>query len=228
MQESQKPLIERLSFSGPFLDLEGHTIFATPDTHSGTRGINVIGVDETNGFIDIGTGECCYGYVHRLIEYKKNEGFKLDNIRHIDFDVHDLLSVVDSKTSTDLPNQQSILAVGHGCAGAGVRLIGMYYPISKEVLTAKEYYNLKPEGSERVQPRFSISEGRIHLDITGIARGFGPERDPNKPNMLHDLSDSIYSVNFNTFDLTERLADLGVDIAGTLEFAKNYERKWGR
>ncbi len=227
MEENQKPLIERLDFKGGELFLDGALIFTTPETHSGTRGIHVLGVDETNDFIDIGTGECCYGYIHRLTKYGKDKPFSLDNIRSVDLNVHDLLPVIDDHTRTDLPNQQSLLAVGHGCAGAGIRLIGMYAPSAREVLSASEYSQLKPEGSERVNPRFEISDGNINLNLTGIARGFGPERDPNKPNMLHDLSDRVYSIGFNSIDLTQKLADLRINIEKTLEFAKNYQRKWG-
>lgn len=227
MEENKKPLIERLSFTEhqPELYLDGKLLFTTPETHSGTRGINVLGVDETNDYIDIGTGECCYGYIHRLTRYEKDRPFSLDIIRPVDFNIYDLLPVIHART--DLPNQQSLLAVGHGCAGAGIRLIGMYTPSAREFLSASEYSLLKPKGSERVNPSFEISNGDIYLNLTGVARGFGPERNPDKPNMLHDLSDRIYSIDFKSIDLTQKLADLGIDIEKTLEFTKNYERTWG-
>ncbi len=225
-ETQQKPLIERLSFtaSQPELYLDGKLIFTTPKTHFTTDGINVIGVDETRGIIDIGTGQCCHGYFYRLQWSKENSQFNLELIRHIDLNVYDLLHAKPAKITTDVPTKQAVLATGYGCAGEGVRLIGLYDPIVTDILP--DFHGLWDRNEwGRISPRFRVSEGRIYLDIHGIDRMFSSARNPNKPAELHDASDKTYTAGVsNSFDLTERLANAGVDINQTLEFAKDYKK----
>jgi hypothetical protein len=135
----------------------------------------------------------------------------------------------------DCGNAESLLAVGSGCSGAGVRLVTLSSPKVFTVMGREEYDALLPQGGHG-KPMFRIDQAdwRIHLDIlrAGYRLKPGKKRDPKLPSILLDRQSEEFFVDcsdiYRSVDITDKLRQAGVHIDETICLADHYRRQWER
>ena len=190
-----------LNFKGGNVFLNGETIFEIPIKHRTMDTVTAVCFCESiehNGFsvIYVGTGTYCHGHLYKLV---KHEGpYVLDEIISVDANVEDILPVSFS----------GVLVAGHGCVGAGVRLIDTDgQPFMVNMVSGEQYLLKLCSPGYHSFPVFRVdtSDGTIHLDShTEGARTFSDLR--------------------RTMNLTWRLKKAGVDMQEAIEIASSSYR----
>jgi len=240
----EQSLISRLNFIKGNVFLDRTLIFSVPEMLYQRGDINVLGTKEYSYkhenreeqkaiALDIGTGECCYGYLFRLqavpVEQPKYGKikpleFKLDFIRPAEFNVYDLLPADLVKKESTFATPDLVIATGSGCEGSGVRLIGTHHPrIRKDIFSDEEFEKIAKSG---FVTRLRISDDKVFLDLVNIYDLKRTEKE-----ILTDSAEERYrspnpvgSNVYDSVDLTKRLEEAGVDIPRTLELAKDYKK----
>lgn len=212
-------LIESLNYEKLDVFRAGKKVFTVPVPEDYIQLLGVSGdldkpAEEAKGALYVGTGNCCFGYVYQL---DLAETPRLSRIMSPDLIVMDMYPVSTSYEKTDFGNEWSLLVAGYGCAGAGVRLLGVYYRKQIDILSTKEYNSLMP-GGEHSSPRFRLDPERrtIMLDLckAGYRLKPGKQRPAGMPSILvsgdtHEFYRS--SDCYASIDIGERLEKYGLD-----------------
>ncbi len=226
---TQENLLSRLNFQKQDVYLDGRVIFSAPQiTTAGD--IQVLGVPQNGQRIYAGTGSCCYGYMAVLERIKEDEDdFRLEALVPTTFNVFDIIPVSVDYVKTGFGNNDAVLVTGYGCAGAGVKLIGVSHPNMIEVIPRNEFKEI--EGTTKfTAPRLNVrqQDGAISLDFFRVGDRLKPgrTRTPNLPEILIDQNYESYVSQdvIASKDLTQILRDSGVNIKETVERNKDYTR----
>jgi hypothetical protein len=205
--EDSTPLADRLSFGNGEIFIDNDLAFRVPGGEKQTNLLLVRHHEDSwlgpgSATVYVGTGGCCHGHVYELHYRKGEKVLECSQIVAADTCVRDMLPVVVDYEKTGFPNDHSgVLVTGIGCAGAGVRLLDMSYSGRIDVITSKEYYNLK-RGNVTPLPRFNIKGGKILLELLNLHHLW--------------LEDSK--------DITSTLEGCGVRIDETIKLQEKYER----
>lgn len=232
---TQENLLNKLNFEGEDIYLDGKIIFSVPHIKCASR-INVLGIPQNGKRIYFGTGECCYGFQGVLEKTEKGEDdFRLESLVTANFNVFDIIPVIVDYKKTGFGNGDAVLTTGYGCAGAGVKLTGVYYPDVIEVVSRDEFRKI--EGiAEFTLPILNVNQqnGTISLDFyrTGYRLKPGRSVDPRLPRtpdgtlcLIDDAFEHYVSQDIiASKDLTSHLKELGLDIENTMEQNSGYIR----
>ncbi len=232
---TQKSLLERLNFQGEDVYLDDKVVFSVPHINT-VSGINMLGVSEESsphgGRIYVGSGKCCYGIISVLDhipnpEDKEAYNFCLKAIMPPDFNVYDIIPAV---ATGGFDNSDTMLTTGYGCAGAGVRLMGISSPKTIEVISKDEFNEIWGSRQVSMHPRLTIHQQSSTISLDYLRAGYrlkpGRSRNPRLPTLLIDDSYEPFVSQdvFVSRDLTPVLRDIGVDIEKTIERNKDYTR----
>lgn len=231
-----RTMAERLNFEGDKVFLNGEVIFSIPVRHETKDTVTVVGFWEPKDghfpAIYVGSGTCCHGHLYELEKHKAEDPYVLSQIIAVDTNLMDILPASVNYKKAGFPNSNGVLVVGHGCAGAGVRLVGTYYPRFVDVVSAEQYFSQISRG-QHTSPVFRVDKATIHLDIrrAGWRVKAGMRRDPALPSILADARTEEFYVSsdlWGTMDLTPRLEEVGVDVSKTIELVTSYRRLLSR
>jgi hypothetical protein len=224
-------ILEKLSFSGSDVYLDGEKIMTVPGKNPTRTCINLLGVPSHGDNIFVGTGGCCHGHIVDLD--KSSDGlYGIENIVTPNLNVNDMLFALGKHEGSALPSGTGLIVTGQGCAGAGVRLMSTYEPVSLDVVSTQEFYSLfdgRRDGIVVPRLRADTFDGKIYLDLHrgGFRVNPGMRRDPTMPSILVDTSVETFFVSddlHSILDITDRLERFGVDISKTLEYNKDFHR----
>jgi hypothetical protein len=191
-----------LIVTGSDLFLGGRKIFTVPVQHHTMSEIRVAGLVEweregvlrgTVSELFLGTGTCCHGHLYKLDNQGKG-GLVLKQIITIDTNVMDILPIIRE-------NAISVLVVGYGCAGAGVRLVDMMSPRTVDIMPQAEFRaQFMPHG-HFTKPTFRFDGKSIDLNV----------------ELGGWLADRIVNLN-------DVLTKAGVDIEKTMGLLEGFKR----
>lgn len=228
-------MAESLNFTGGDLFLNGEKIFSIPIKHASKDTVTCVGFweqtkDDHFPVIYVGSGTCCHGHLYKLAKYSAKGPYLLSQIISVDTNLMDILPVSVNYQKAGFPNSDGVMVVGHGCAGAGVRLVSTYDLKIVDVVSAEQYH-LQIPCSQLTFPHFRVDKfmGTIHLDFSqaGWRMKAGMRRDPAFPSLLVDTRTMEFHVSSDlggTMDLTPRLEEVGVNLSKTLELISDYQR----
>jgi hypothetical protein len=229
-----KKLIDRVSIKEHELFLDGKSIFnginMLPAAHNNLEVVGLLGENER--FL-IGTGSCCSGYFISIARGRGEFGedptrFYPGTIRDVDMNVYDIVPI-HLKNPDVIVN--AVLTAGSGCDGSGARLVSTCYASKRNIVISTEEYDSFRRVNSNVYPNIRIDarQNKIYLDMLecGYRLKSGHTRNCKVPNICIDFENEDFYVSQNvrtTWDLTERLTNLNVDIDKTVELNKEYRR----
>lgn len=204
--------------------VDGKKVFQIPIKGGGSDMVHAGSAALVDGkTLFVGGCGCCHGHLYKLERETEDEDFNLTEIVSLDTNPTVVLPVSGDKLDPD----STVIIAGHGCSGAGVRLVNTRSGNPVEVVSTEEYNDQTPLG-ESSSPAFRVDPaGSIFLDFrrSGWRAKAGMKRSPSLPSILVDSRNEEYFVSSDvraSIDLTPRLRELGVDISKTIERLAGY------
>lgn len=169
----------------------------------------------------LGSACCCHGYLYYLeySEVNQDSKWELYDVVKLDTNAFDILPVIETG---DNPNEwQSVLIIGNGCAGNGIRHIGGYHNTVTTTILGERFGAGEPTwwqkeigGHFLATSQFRVDEEKQTINIDFFRVFF---LNPNTPKMRSVRSKSP----FKTIDITSTLDCGHVDITKTVTLVRS-------